>query len=288
MPHISIGCIYCFARPSHAYIDLSPGLDFETRLTVKTNAAERLRAELARPGYRCQPIVLGTNTDPYQPVERQWRVTRSMLEVLDECRHPVSLITKGGGILRDLDLLESLAADNLVSVMVSLTSLDASLKRALEPRAASPATRLRVIRKLREHGVHTGTLIAPVIPALTDHELESLVAAAAEAGAQEAGYVLLRLPREVQPLFEHWLEEHAPGRAGHVMSLLRQSHGGRAYDSCFGHRMRGAGPWADLLEQRFLRALRRHGLASRGGPPLNTGSFRSPVPDHPQRSLFPD
>ena len=282
------GCIYCFARPSHAYIDLSPGLDFETRLTVKTNAAERLRAELARPGYRCQPIVLGTNTDPYQPIERQWRVTRSLLEVLETCRHPVSLITKGGGILRDLDLLESLATDNLVSVMVSLTSLDSGLKRALEPRAASPGTRLRVIRALRERGVPTGALIAPVIPALTDHELESLVESVAGAGVQEAGYVLLRLPREVQPLFQRWLEEHAPGRAEHVMSLLRQAHGGRAYDACFGHRMRGKGPWSDLLEQRFRRALRRHGLERRNGVPLNTHSFRPPVPDTPQRSLFPD
>ncbi|SEO49575.1 PA0069 family radical SAM protein [Aquisalimonas asiatica] len=282
------GCIYCFARPNHAYIDLSPGLDFETRLTVKTNAAERLRAELARPGYRCQPIVLGTSTDPYQPVERHWRVTRSLLEVLDACRHPVSLITKGGGILRDLDLLESLAADGLVSVMVSLTSLDAGLKRALEPRAASPATRLRVIRALRERGIPTGALIAPVIPVLTDHELEALVAAAAEAGAQEAGYVLLRLPREVSPLFQHWLEEHAPGQAEHVMSLLRQAHGGRAYDACFGHRMRGAGPWADMLEQRFRHALRRHDLVRRSQVALNTRRFRPPVPETPQQSLFPD
>lgn len=270
------GCIYCFARPSHAYLDLSPGIDFETRLSAKTNAAERLRAELAKPGYRCSPVVLGTNTDPYQPVERHWGVTREVLEVLRDCHHPVSIITKGAGILRDLDLLAEMAEEHLVSVMISLTSLDAGLKRALEPRAASPTRRLRVIRALRERDIPVGTLIAPVIPALTDHELEDLLAAAAEAGVSEAGYVLLRLPWEVRPLFRQWLQEHYPERAEHVMSLLRQAREGRENDPCFGSRMRGSGPWADLLEQRFRRALRRHGLDRRDHPQLDVSRFRPP------------
>ncbi len=281
------GCIYCFARPSHAYLDLSPGIDFETRLIAKTNAAERLRAELAKPGYRCSPIVLGTNTDPYQPVERHWGVTREVLEVLRDCHHPVSIITKGAGILRDLDLLAEMAGHHLVSVMVSLTSLNAGLKRALEPRAASPARRLQVIQELREHGVPVGTLIAPVIPALTDHELEDLIAAAAEAGVSEAGYVLLRLPWEVRPLFRQWLRERYPERAEHVMSLLRQARDGRENDPCFGSRMRGRGPWADLLEQRFRAALRRHGLDRRSHPQLDPNRFRPPHRGG-QRDLFDD
>ncbi|WP_290652146.1 PA0069 family radical SAM protein [Aquisalimonas sp.] len=280
------GCIYCFARPSHAYLDLSPGLDFETRLTAKVNAAERLRAELARPGYRCAPIALGTNTDPYQPIERQWRITRSLLELLDQCRHPVSITTKSVGLLRDLDLLESLAQNDLVTVTVSLTSLDAGLKRALEPRAASPERRLGMIRELRRHGVPTGTLIAPVIPALTDHEIERLIEAAAKAGVQQAGYVLLRLPWEVRPLFRDWLATHFPARAEHVLSLLRQARDGRENDPCFGSRMRGSGPWADLLEQRFRKALRRHGVQSRGIPPLATTHFRPPQAVPEQLSLF--
>ncbi|QIT55373.1 PA0069 family radical SAM protein [Aquisalimonas sp. 2447] len=281
------GCIYCFARPSHAYLDLSPGIDFETRLSAKTNAAERLRAELAKPAYHCNPIVLGTNTDPYQPVERHWGVTRQVLEVLRECRHPVSIITKGAGILRDLDLLAEMAEYRLVSVIISLTSMNARLKRALEPRAASPAGRLRVIRELHERGIPVGTLIAPVIPALTDHELEDLLAAAAEAGASEAGYVLLRLPWEVRPLFRQWLQEHYPERAEHVMSLLRQARDGRENDPCFGSRMRGSGPWADLLEQRFRKALRRHGLDRRSHPQLDASLFRAPHPGG-QQDLFDD
>ena len=279
------GCIYCFARPSHAYLDLSPGIDFETQLTAKTNAAERLRAELARPGYRCSPVVLGTNTDPYQPLERHWRITREVLQVLHDCRHPVSIITKGAGIQRDLDLLGPMAARGLVSVMVSLTSLDAGLKRQLEPRAASPERRLKTIALLHEQAIPVGTLIAPVIPALTDHELEDLIAAAAQAGAGEARYVLLRLPWEVRPLFRQWLQEHYPDRAGHVMSLLRQARNGRENDPCFGSRMRGTGPFAELLEQRFRRALRRHGLDRRDQPPLDTSQFRPPRPDG-QRDLF--
>lgn len=279
------GCIYCFARPNHAYADRSPGIDFETRITAKVNAADRLRAELAHPRYHCRPIVLGTSTDPYQPLERDWRITRSLLEVLAECRHPVSVITKGAGVLRDQDLLADMAADGLVSVAVSLTSLDPDLKRRLEPRAAGPQRRLRVIETLAGRGIPVGTLVAPVIPALTDHELERLVAAAATAGAEYAGYVLLRLPWEVRPLFREWLDEHQPGRAEHVMSLLRQARGGRENDPCFGTRMRGTGAWADLLEQRFRKALRANGLERRQSRPLNTTLFQPPRRS-PQLSLF--
>ena len=279
------GCIYCFARPSHAYVDLSPGIDFETRLTVKTNAPALLRKALAGRSYRCSPIVLGTNTDPYQPIERQYRVTRELLGILDECRHPVSIITKGSGILRDLDLLTSLARDNLVSVMVSLTSMDAGLKRSLEPRAASPQRRLHVMRTLAENGVPVGALIAPVIPALTDHELEDLLHASADAGCDQAGYVLLRLPWEVRPLFQDWLEAHYPDRAARVMNRLRQTRGGRDNDPGFGSRMRGTGPWADLLGQRFHAATRRYGLDCRRDTTLATHLFRAPDDTNGQLSL---
>lgn len=276
------GCIYCFARPSHAYLDLSPGLEFETRLYAKANAAELLERELARPGYRCQPLVLGTNTDPYQPIERRHRITRQLLEVLWRHRHPVSLITKGNLILEDQELLARMAAENLVSVTVSLTSLDPTLKRSLEPRAASPAARLQVIEQLTAAGIPVGVLIAPVIPAVTDHELEALLQAAAGAGASSAGYVLLRLPREVAPLFREWLQTHLPLRAERVMSLLRQARGGQDYDSRYGHRMRGQGPYAELLAQRFRAACRRSGLDHRERTPLDCSRFRRA---HPQGQL---
>ncbi len=217
------GCVYCYARPSHAYLDLSPGLDFETRLFYKPDAARLLRAELARPGYRCAPIMLGANTDPYQPLEKRLRVTREILEVLLRSRHPLNIVTKGALILRDLDLLQEFARMNLVCVMVSLTTLDPELKRTLEPRAASPQARLRVIRALALAGVPVGVLTAPMIPAVNDAELEALLEAAAGAGARYAGYVLLRLPHEVKDLFRAWLEQHLPLRAGHVMSLIRQA-----------------------------------------------------------------
>ncbi|TGD75159.1 PA0069 family radical SAM protein [Mangrovimicrobium sediminis] len=270
------GCIYCYARPSHAYLDLSPGLDFETRLTRKTNAAELLRRELARPGYVCRGITLGANTDPYQPLEKEHRITRQLLEVLLECRHPVAVITKGALVTRDKDLLGALADHGLCSVMISVTTLDADLKRRLEPRAASGAARLAAMRELREAGVPVGLLYAPVIPALNDHEMESILAAAAQAGATSAAYILLRLPLEIAELFQDWLEAHYPQRAGHVMSILRQSRGGRDNDSRFGHRMRGEGPFADLLSQRFRVACRRLGIDLGERGEARTDLFRPP------------
>jgi DNA repair photolyase len=270
------GCIYCYARPSHAYVDLSPGIDFETRLFYKAGAARLLRAELARPGYHCRPIMLGANTDPYQPVEKRLRVTREILEVLLETRHPVMIITKGTLVLRDLDLLVPLAAARLVRVTVSLTTLDPELKRTLEPRAASPQARLRVISTLSAAGVPVGMLAAPMIPAVNDAELEQILKAAAAAGAAEAGYVLLRLPYEVKDLFRAWLDEHLPLRAAHVMSLVQQARGGRDNDPRFGHRMRGAGPWAELLAARFALAARRLGLSAERAPALDTTAFAPP------------
>jgi DNA repair photolyase len=270
------GCIYCYARPSHAYVDLSPGIDFETRLFYKADAARLLRSELARPGYRCQPIMLGANTDPYQPVEKRLGVTRQILEVLLQTRHPVMVITKGSLVLRDLDLLQQLAALQLVRVTVSLTTLDAELKRTLEPRAASPQARLRVIAALAQAGVPVGVLAAPMIPAVNDAELERLLQAAAAAGASSAGYVLLRLPHELKLLFRAWLDQHLPLRAAHVMSLVQQARGGRDNDPRFGSRMRGAGPWAQLLRARFELARRRLGFSAAGGPELDTGKFCAP------------
>ncbi|XKE46618.1 PA0069 family radical SAM protein [Halomonas organivorans] len=266
------GCIYCYARPSHAYWDLSPGVDFETRLIARTGLVERLEEELARPGYTCRSINLAGNTDAYQPIEAERRTTREVLALLLECRHPVTLVTKSALILRDLDLLEALAEHRLVRVMISLTSLDPDLKRALEPRAAAPTTRLRTIARLAEAGVPVGTLVAPVIPGLTDHELERLMTAAREAGAREAGWMLLRLPHEVAPLFEDWLAHHYPERASKVMSLIRQCRGGRDYDARFGHRLRGQGVFAELFEQRFRATRRRLGFP--GLPALDTTAFR--------------
>jgi DNA repair photolyase len=258
----SHGCIYCFARPSHAYLGLSPGLDFETKLFYKADAVAVLEAELAKPRYVCKPIALGINTDGYQPLEKRLEVTRGILEVLVRCRHPVSIITKSTLILRDLELLQALARDRLVSVMVSVTSLNDDIKRTLEPRTASPEARLRVVRELSRAGVPCGVMVAPVIPAITDHEMEAILTAAADAGASSAGYVLLRLPNEIKQLFREWLAEHHPDRAKHVMSLMQQSRGGKDYDSRFGHRLRGTGPYADLLRTRFELATRKLGLAA--------------------------
>ena len=269
-------CIYCYARPSHAYLGLSPGLDFETRLFYKQDAGTLLEQELARPGYLCKPITLGANTDPYQPIERRMRVTREILAVLARCRHPVTVITKGALVLRDIDLLGALARDHLVDVGISITTLDAELKRTLEPQAASPAARLRMVRELTAAGVPTGVLVAPVIPALTDHEMERIVESAAEAGARWAGYVLLRLPYEVGPLFREWLETHYPERAAHVLSLIRQMRAGHDNDPRFGRRMRGTGPLAELLRARFHAACRRAGLNTARGTPLDVSLFRPP------------
>ena len=270
------GCSYCFARPTHSYLDLSPGLDFETRLTAKTNAAERLRAELARPGHRPTPIALGVNTDSYQPIERERRITRQLIEVLAEARHPFHIITKNALVERDIDLLAPLAAQRLVAVSLSITTLDNRLAARMEPRASAPHRRLAAVRALGDAGIPTSVMVAPVIPALTDHELEAILEAARDAGAGSAGYVLLRLPHELKDLFRDWLATHMPLRAAHVMSLVQQLHGGRDYDPAFGQRMRGSGPYATLLAQRFAVATRRLGFGRH--PPLEQGLFVPPAP----------
>jgi DNA repair photolyase len=278
------GCVYCFARPSHAYLNLSPGLDFETKLFAKTNAAERLRVELARPSYVPAPIALGINTDSYQPIERRYQVARQVLEVLAECRHPVSFVTKSALITRDLDLLAAMARQNLVSVYLSVTTLDNRLSAKLEPRAAAPHTRLKTIRTLHEAGIPVGVLVAPVIPMITDSDLEHILEAAREAGAGSASYVLLRLPHELKQVWREWLELHYPERAAHVMSLLQQMRGGKDYDSAFGKRMRGEGPFAALLEQRFKKAYRRLGFGRLAE--LDSSQFLPPRAPSPQGSLF--
>jgi DNA repair photolyase len=272
----SHGCVYCYARPSHSYLGLSPGLDFETKLFYKKEAGKVLEEELAKPGYVCKPITLGANTDPYQPIERRMRVTRGILEVLARCRHPVTIITKSALVLRDLDLLTDLAKHGLAGVAVSITTLDAELKRVMEPQTASPRARIEAVRKLNEAGVPTGVMVAPVIPALTDHEMEAILEAAAAAGARWAGYVLLRLPHEVKDLFREWLAAHYPDRAEHVMALVRQMRGGKDYDSSFGTRMRGTGPVAELLRNRFQIACRRLGLGSTRVQPPDVSLFRPP------------
>jgi len=270
------GCIYCYARPSHAYWDLSPGIDFETRLIAKTNAAALLEQQLSKRGYVCAPIALGTNTDPYQPIEREHRVTRQVLEVLLRYRHPLTIVTKGSLILRDLDLLSELAEQRLVTVYISLTTLDDELKRILEPRTAAPAARLRAIRVLHERRIPVGVMCAPMIPMINDMELERLLEQAKDAGAQSASYVFVRLPREVAPLFEEWLHAHYPQRAEHVLSLIRQSRGGELYDSTFGKRFRGEGAFAALLAQRFAVAIKRLGLNRRAGLNLDCSKFCPP------------
>jgi DNA repair photolyase len=267
------GCIYCFARPSHSYWNLGPGLDFETRIFHKPGLARLLDRELSAPGYVCKPINLGANTDPYQPAERDHRTTRELLEVLLAHRHPVTIVTKGALVLRDLDLLAGLAALRLVKVHVSLTTLDDDLKRVLEPRAASPAARLRIVRALVRAGVPVGVLLAPMIPALNDHEIENLLEAAAQHGATSAAFMMLRLPHELGHLFEDWLREHYPARADRVLNLLREARGGRLNDPRFGHRMRGSGPYAELLAARFEAAGRRYGILGGRGSELDTSLF---------------
>ncbi|WP_238346282.1 PA0069 family radical SAM protein [Luteimonas saliphila] len=278
------GCVYCFARPSHAYLNLSPGLDFETRLFAKTNAAERLRAEFSRKGYRCSPIALGINTDAYQPIERRYRITRSLIEVMAQCHHPFSLITKNALVTRDLDLLAPLAQQQLVTVYFSVTTLDNRLSSKMEPRASAPHARLEAMRALAEAGVPVGVMVAPVIPMINDRELEAILEAAREAGAGAAGYVLLRLPHELKDIWREWLQLHHPERAAHVMSLVRQMRGGRDYDSRFGKRMRGEGPFADLVAARFERARRKLGFGRL--PPLDATRFRAPADAGPQGELF--
>lgn len=280
------GCVYCFARPSHAYVNLSPGLDFETKLFFKKDAAARLREELNRRSYKPSPINLGANTDPYQPLERKLGVTRSLLEVLAESRHPVTIVTKSALVVRDIDLLGRLAAEQLVRVLVSLTTLDDELKRRMEPRAASPAARLATLARLSAAGIPTGVMFAPVIPALNDHEMERVLEAAAKAGTKTAGYLLLRLPGEVRDLFYEWLETHYPERANRVRNRIRELRGGRDNDSRFGHRMRGQGPWASLLKRRFEEACRRYGLEMGRSSPLSTALFRPPKRAPDQMELW--
>lgn len=279
------GCIYCYARPTHAYLDLSPGLDFETRIFHKPDAPEQLARELAKRGYRPAPIALGVNTDAWQPMERRQRLTRRILEVLWEHRHPVTVITKSALIERDLDLLSAMAGEQLVTACVSITTLDDDLNRRLEPRAAGGRRRLRTVAALAEAGVPVSVNVAPVIPAINDREIEAILAAASERGARRASYVLLRLPYEVAPLFKEWLETHYPQRAEHVLSLVRQAHGGHQYDSRFGHRMRGGGEYMTLIAQRFRVAARRHGL-DQPMAELDCGGFRAPVRSGDQMTLF--
>ena len=273
------GCIYCYARPSHAYLGFSAGLDFETRLIVKSQAAELLRAELAKPGYRCQPLALCGNTDAWQPIERRLKITRQILELLTECRHPVGIISKSTLIERDLDLLTDLARDGLVHIALSINTLDRELARHLEPRAAAPQRRLAILERLTQAGIPCGVMVAPIIPALNDHEAETILSAARSAGAQWADYVLLRLPGEVETLFDEWLRQHEPGRAEHVFNLLRQMRGGRHNDGRFGWRMRGEGPLAELFAHRFQLARRRLGL-DQPMPALRSDLFRPPSPPH--------
>lgn len=272
------GCIYCFARPTHSYLELSPGLDFETRLFAKVNAADLLRRELASPSYRAEPIALGVNTDAYQPCERKLRITRKVLEVLHECKHPVALITKSSLIERDIDLLADMAMKQLVSVTITVTTLDHEIARTLEPRATSPSRRLQTVRRLADAGIPVGVNIAPVIPFVTDHDMESILEAAFEAGASSANYIVLRLPWEVKPLFREWLEAHFPARADRVMHRIQDLRGGKDYDPEFGVRMRGEGIWADLLRQRFTAKVRKLHLGKRDATyaALDSSHFRKP------------
>jgi DNA repair photolyase len=281
----SHGCIFCYARPAHSYVNLSPGLDFETKLFYKENAAELLEKELRAPRYVCKPITLGANTDPYQPIERTRKVTRSILEVLQHHRHPVTIITRGHLVERDIDILAEMARDSLAAVHVSVTTLDSDLKRILEPRAPSPAARLHAIRTLREAGIPVGALVAPVIPAINDHEIEHILAAIEAAGARTAAYVMLRLPYEVKDLFREWLAAHYPLRAAHVMSLVRDLRGGRDNDPNFGSRMRGTGTFADLVRRRFDVACRKLNLNAVRYPKLDTSLFQPPRPPGAQLNL---
>jgi len=278
------GCIYCFARPTHAYLGLSPGADFESRLFVKPQAAELLAKELAAPGYRPNTIAIGTNTDPYQPIERRLKIMRAILEVLREFRHPVGIVTKSPLVLRDIDILAPMAEMGLVRVALSITTLDRKLARTMEPRAGTPARRLEAIRGLAAAGIPTAVMFAPIIPALNDSEMESVLAAAKQAGARSAGYVLLRLPLEIKDLFREWLEANRPDAAGHVMSLIRQMRGGKDYDSEWFTRQRGQGPYARMLAQRFRMALDR--LDLKDSSRLRSDLFCRPPRPGSQLELF--
>ncbi|MBZ5760542.1 PA0069 family radical SAM protein [Rhizobium sp. VS19-DR104.2] len=279
------GCIYCFARPTHAYMGLSAGLDFEAKLFAKPDAPKLLERELAKPGYEPKVIAIGTNTDPYQPIEKEWRIMRQILEVLNRANHPVSIVTKSAMVLRDLDILGELAAKNLVRVSLSVTTLDRKLARTMEPRASTPARRLEAVRMLSAAGIPTSVMLAPMIPALNDHELEKILDSAKAAGAEEAGYVMLRLPLEVSPLFRDWLLQNYPDRYRHVMSLVREMRGGKDYDADFGKRMKGAGPYAWQISRRFEMATKRLGLTRRSIR-LRTDLFVPPDGSGVQLSLL--
>lgn len=279
------GCIYCFARPSHAWLGLSPGLDFETRITAKPNAPDLLAAEIGRPRYAVAPIAFGTNTDPYQPAEAELRIMRDCLQVLSDWNHPMSLVTRGATVLRDLDILGDMATRRLVAAGVSVTTLDAGLSRAMEPRAPAPATRLKMIEGLARAGVPVRVMAAPMIPVLNEHEIERILAAARDAGATAASMIPVRLPLEVAPLFRDWLERYHPGKAAHVMARIQAMRGGRDNDPRFGSRMRGEGHEADLLHQRFRLARRRLGLEG-PGPVLDCSRFAPPPRPGDQLALF--
>ena len=279
------GCIYCFARPSHAWLGLSPGLDFETRLIARPDAPAVLARELSRKGYRPAPIAIGTNTDPYQPVERDRGIMRGLLEVLREFRHPVGVVTKGTLIERDIDILAEMAAQGLAKVGISVTTLDAGLARAMEPRVPSPARRLTTVARLAEAGIPVRLMASPIVPGLTDHEIERIVAAGAESGARAASMIVLRLPREVAPLFRAWLEEHYPDRARRVIARICEVHGGREYDPAWGKRMSGQGVYAELMRRRFDRSRKAAGLA-RDLPPLRRDLYALPPRPGDQLSFF--
>lgn len=284
------GCIYCYARPSHAYLGMSPGLDFESRLLMKADAAGLLKKELANPNYKCAPIALAMNTDGYQPIEREYQLTRQIIHVLSEANHPFSLVTKSSLVERDIDLIAPMAAKGLASIYLSITTLDRKIARYLEPRAAVPERRFETVRKLSAAGIPTGVMVAPVIPALTDGDMEQILQKAHQAGARKAGYVFLRLPHELTSLFEAWLQQYFPLKAQHVMSLVKQSRGGKTYQSEFGKRMRGEGIFADLLANRFKLSCQKLGMSGeRTG--FRTDLFKVPdswrsTPSHPQLALF--
>ncbi len=278
------GCIYCYARPSHAYLDLSPGLDFESRLIVKPQAAELLRKELNKKSYQCQPIAIGTNTDPYQPIDREWQITRQILEVLFEYKHPVSIVTKASLIERDLDILTEMSSQNLAVVFLSISSLDRNLTRKMEPRAAAPQRRLKTITKLTEAGIPVGVLVAPIIPFLNDSEIENVLKSCRQAGARSAHYVMLRLPMEVEKLFQEWLHTHYPLRADHILQRIRDLRAGKLNDSTFGQRIKGQGQYADLIAQRFQLSCKRLDL-NKEKIQLDITQFRPPnLPE--QMELF--
>jgi DNA repair photolyase len=279
------GCIYCFARPTHAYLGLSPGLDFETRLTARNNAAEVLERELRHPKYRVAPIAIGTNTDPYQPVENKRRITRACLEVLRDYHHPIAIVTKGTGILADLDILTEMAGQGLASVGVSVTTLSPKVARTMEPRVPAPKKRLEVIRALADAGVPVRVMVSPVVPGLTDTELEAILEAARDAGAKCASWIMLRLPLEVAPLVEDWLRDHFPNQADKVLNRLKEMHGGKLYDPQWGKRMRGEGVYAQMIAARFAAATRRLGFTN-DSQPLRTDLFRHPPRPGDQLCLF--